>query len=703
MSDDDGGGRPAANDAPAKDAAPEQDKTTEQNGGEESGSGGRGAAAATASPGGTRARNAQRDSARRNLDGGISYDGHTTLHGDTFQGNNTVIYQATATQRELRATRLRDPDVDTVLGTYVGTKPRARGTVVLLRGPAGSGRYATALTMLNEPRRRPTMRLDPKTVLAALTTDRLADAAGYVFEGGDGAGLTAFEVQRLDGDLHERGCVLVVTVSDRFTPTDSVLANRVVDMPVPPEPAAVLRAHLNWHGSAQELRLAHLLDDPEVLALLRETARRMEDCASFADAIVRAKGDLDLARRRLELRDSHDFEKWFDELPDLYTKCFSIALAVLNSLPHPAVAEAASALELLLDPIEERQKRSERATPFTTGRSRLLTEVRATVAQGTIETRHGETPAEVVAFVDDKYPLRLLNYVWQEHDNARGPLLDWLKILGEHGSDAVRVAAATATGVLAVASFDFVRARVLFGWAAHEHEWCRDSAALGLELPAGDAALTRTVKELVTTWARAESSELAATAARACGVALAAQDADAALQVLDELIVAEDLSVMVSCCVSLAEWAGGEDAVLRNRGVAAMHDWSVDRDPEKRTAGQFAFLWVAMDLTADDDPWPVLLRHAVADGAVARDVVALWSAALVNPELSEFARRVLATWADTVNSDEAAVTAFVDMCGRTGNRSRAVIRHQARGWLRTDGDTHCPRTAAAVLREEPTR
>lgn len=684
---------PAAKESPKE---PAQDKPgdAEQGGGDDQsgGTSGRGAAAAAASPGGTRARNAQRDSARRNL---VGYDGDVTHQGDNVSGNK-IVYQATDTRRELRATELDRSHVDTVLGTYLGDKFTVAGTVALLRGAPGSGRYATALTMLNTPSPRPTMLLDPKTVLEALTRDRLADAAGYVLDGRDGAALTAFEVQRVEGELRGRECLMVVMVSDRFNPVDPVLVDRIVDMPAPPEPAAVVRAHLNWLGSSNRRApgLTHLVD--EALTLLPETARGVGEYAALADAIVDAAGDLDLVRRRLALRDSHDFEKWFDELPDLYTKCFAISLATLNSLPHPAVAEAARELELLLDPIDERQKRAQPATPFTMGRRRLLEEVRASVATRTIETWHGDTPAEVVTFVDPGYPRRLLDYVWQEHDHVRGQLLDWLKWLGENGSDAVRVAAATATGVLAVMSFDFVRARVLMAWAVDERAWCRESAAIGLEGPAADETLARTVKELVTFWARGDNTELVATAARSCGVALAAQDPDAALALLDELVVDEEI-IILAYCQSLAEWVGGDDAVLRNKGIAAVYDWSVDREREKRTAGQFAFLWMAVDLIADGDPWPVLLRHAVADGVVAEHVVALWSSALVNPDLSDFARRVLATWADTVNPDETAIAAFVDLCRRTGNRSRAVTRHQAKGWLRVDADRHCPRTAAAVL------
>jgi hypothetical protein len=343
-------------------------------------------------------------------------------------------------------------------------------------------------------------------------------------------------------------------------------------------------------------------------------------------------------------------------------------------------------------------KRSEPATPFRMGRRRLLDEVRASVAMRMIETRHGETPAEVATFVDPSYPRRLLNYVWQEHDHVRGPLLEWLKRLGEHGSDAVRIAAATATGVLAVTSFDFVRARVLLAWATHEYEVCRESAAIALDGPANDDVLGRTVNGLVAEWARDDRIELVATAARACGVALGKQDPEKALALLDEMIVVEDLAIIRAYCMSLAEWVGGDDVVLRGRGVAAVHEWSCDRaDPDKRTAGQLAFLWMAMDLITEDDPWPALLKFAVTDGTMAQRVVALWSSVLVNPELSEQARRVLAEWADTVNPDTVAITAFVDMCGRMGSRSRAVIRHQARNWLRTDTDKHCPNTAAAVL------
>jgi hypothetical protein len=718
MSDDDGGKpspQPAANPGAKpsqKESAPGGDQGEKPADSTESGAdaaeptggaAGRGHAAAAASPGGTRARNAQRDSARRNLEGGVSYDGTTTQHGDTVLGTKHVYYQATADRLEMRATVCPASEIDRCLGTHVRTVDWTELTrtdaVLLLRGTNGSGRNATALVLLNEVSPRETLRLDPKTRLEALASDRFNQGAGYVLDGGDGTGLTAFEVQRLEGELHDRKCRLIVTVSDRFRPADPVLTDHIVDLTARPAPIAVVRAHVDWHtGARGRPPMTALLDqsEREILDLLPQTAQGLGHYATLAELLVTADGDLELVGRRLAMRDSDDFEEWFDSLGDLYTQCFAIALSVLNSLPHQAVAEAAHALELYLDPKEERQKRSEAAKPFTTGRRRLLEKVRATVAKRMIETRHGETPAEVVTFIDPGYPRRLLAYVWQEHDEARGPLMEWLQLLGAHGSDAVRVAAAIATGHLAVASFDFVRARVLVAWALDEHQACHDSAAIALEAPAGHADLGKTVTGLVTAWARSGEPELAATAARSCGVALGGQDPDAALKLLDELVVGDEAAILATC-ESLAEWAAGDDVVLRNRGITAVYDWSVDRDPEKRTAGQLAFLWMAMDLVNEDDPWPALLRFAAEDGTIAHRVVALWSSALVNPELSDFARRVLATWADTVNADNAAISAFVDLCGRTGNRSRAVIKHQAKGWLRTDAEKHCPRTASAVL------
>jgi hypothetical protein len=664
---------------------------------------GRGVAAAAASPGGTRARNAQRDSARRNLDGGVSFDGTTTLTGDTVLGGKHIYYQATSTRREFRGFALSKQHIETELGTYVRPKmsrerhPHDR--VTILRGTPGSGRNTTALSMLNEPSRRVTIRLDPRTVLEALDADRLENAAGYVLDGSDGDEVTAFELQRVDSELHSCQARLVIVVSDRFRPVDPVLADRVIDVTDRADPLAVVRAHLHWHGSRRGVaKMASLLDEPDtVLALLPETARSVGDYAQLGRLLVDSDGDLDVVRRRLDMRNLQDFEKWFDDLPTLYAQCFAIALSVLNSLPHQAVAETARALELLLDPKDEREKRAEAPKPFQTGRKRLLEQVRAAVATRTVETRHGTTPAEVVTYLDATYPPRLLRYVWQEHDEVRGPLVEWLNWLGKHGSDAVRVAGAIATGLLAVASFDFVRSKVLLAWALHEYEVCRESAAIALEAPAADDTLRATVTGLITEWARSDNTELAATAARSCGAALGGKDTETALSLLDELIVEDNAAILGATCVSLAEWVGGDDVVLRNRGLTAIHDWSVDRDPEKRTAGQLVFLWVAMDLITEDDPWPAVLKFACEDGTIAQRVVALWSAALVNPELSEFARRVLATWADTVNDDNAALTAFVDLCARTGNRSRAVINHQARNWLRADADQHCPRTAAAVL------
>jgi hypothetical protein len=273
-----------------------------------------------------------------------------------------------------------------------------------------------------------------------------------------------------------------------------------------------------------------------------------------------------------------------------------------------------------------------------------------------------------------------------------------LKHLGQHRSDSVRIAAAIAVGNLAVKSFDYLHSTVLLPWATHKVDLCRESAAIALDAPAAsDPELRATVTALVTEWSASADPALAATAARACGTTLGSQDLDAALSLLDDLIVREEGAVVWAACVSLAEWVSGQDAVLRNRGISAMHGWAGDRDPDKRTGGQLAFLLVAGDLIAEDDPWPTLLRLATTDATIAAQVVTMWSTALVNPELSETARHVLGTWASTVDKDSAATTAFVDLYSRVGSRAQAVIRHQAKGWLSKESEQHSPRTAAAVL------
>src|SRR5262249_34243246 len=156
-----------------------------------------------------------------------------------------------------------------------------------------------------------------------------------------------------------------------------------------------------------------LLDDcaDQLLGLLTTSAPEIGDYAVLGRLLAESAGDLDLVRRRLEMRSSHDFENWFEGLPDLYTRCFAIALAVLNSLPSQAVVDAARGLEALLDPKDERQKRAEAPTPFRETRRKMLERVRASVVERAVSTRHGLAPAETVAFLDPGYPGRLLRHV----------------------------------------------------------------------------------------------------------------------------------------------------------------------------------------------------------------------------------------------------------------------------------------------------
>jgi hypothetical protein len=696
--------------APAADSPQEQpgkpaEKGEPQAGSQESTSKtvGRDIAAAAANPGTTRARTAQRDRAKRNLDGGMAFDGGTTLHGDAVVGGKHIYYQTTASGRQVRVTRLSDAYLDSYVDTFVWPEGRrvrpATGPVTIVRGPSGSGRQAAGLTMLNRPDRRTTMLLNPETLLEDLTKEGFREPAGFLLDARDGDGVTPFELHRLDRELRDHECVLIIVVSDRFRPTDTTLTDRIVDLAERPDPCSVIRAHLVWHGRALP-NAPKLLDGraDKLLAMVPAAAATLTDYAVLGKLLADTAGDLDLIRRRLTMRGDEDFNNWFENLPDLYTRCFAIALAVLNSLPHQAVVDAARAFEEILDPKDEREKRTEAPTPFRISRTKMLELVRASVVERVVSTRHGWTPAEVAAYLDPSYPGRLLRYVWQEHDYVRRALVGWLRLLGQHVSDSVRVAAATAAGNLAAMSFDYLRGTVLLPWAEHDVDLCRESAAIALEAPAAaQAELRATVTAMVTDWALSDNIALAATAARSCGTALGGHDIDAAQSLLDDLIVREESDIVVAACISLAEWVGGTDPVLCKRGVDAMHGWANDRDPNKRTGGELAFLMVAADLITDDDPWPTMLRLATEDATIAAQVVTTWSSALVNPELSELARQVLATWAETVEPDDAAISAFVDLCTRAGSRARFVIEHQAKSWSRTDSELDCRRASAAVL------
>ena len=663
---------------------------------------GRDIAAAAANPGTTRTRAAQRDQAKRNLDGSIAFDGDIMFVGDAITGGQHIYYQATTTGRRVRATKLTETHLDPFVNTYVwpvALRDRPlNGTVTILRGPAGSGRRATGYSMLNHPDRRTTMLLDPQTVLEDLTSGAFREPAGFLLDANDGAGVTGFELQRLDGELSSQGCVLVIIVSDQFRPTETTLTDRIIDIDERPDPRSVIRSHLVWHGR-QLPDAAKLLDGraDELLALVPAAAASLSDYAMLGKLLADTAGDIDLVRRRLAMRGDEDLSNWFESLPDLYTRCFAIALAVLSSLPHQAIVDAARALEALLDPKDERERRSEPPRPFEFSRTKTLERVRASVVERAVSTLHGLTPAETVTFLDPSYPGRLLRNVWREHDHVRRALVNWLRHLGQHTSYAVRTAAATAAGELAVTSFDYLRGTVLLPWAKQDVGVCRESAATALARPAAEPGeLRATVTTLVKDWAHSEDPELAATAALSCGTALGSQDLETALSLLDDLIVQEEDTVVLAVCMSLAEWVGGTDAVLCKRGIEAMHGWAGDRDLDKRTGGELAFLWVAADLVTEGDPWPTMLRLATEDATIAAQVVTMWSTALVNPELSELARQVLATWAETVEPDNTSINAFVDLCTRTGSRARSVIKHQAKGWSRKDSEQDCPRTAAAV-------
>jgi len=461
---------------------------------------------------------------------------------------------------------------------------------------------------------------------------------------------------------------------------------------------------------------------------------RMETVAFLAQVLAEAaeEGDQDpaaAAQAKLVKVEDDDFEYWFNSLtsqtdpinpedkndPVLLT--LAIALAVLQGEPYETVTAAADTLRrFFLDPGDGRPAPvlvSATASPSIslTHRDTELVRLRATLAATSVETRHGAVaPASVARYVDESYPRRVLLRAWKVNQ-VQPRMLAWLRLLGGHSIETVKVRAAVATGALAALAFDVVRAEVLMPWALSDEPEERDAAAIALHDPAADERLADAVNRLVQSWMWDDDNpRLQATAMRAYGASLGERDLPEALRRLDELADTDDLRVLNAICHSVCELLLRADSPhTETRVLEQLMRWTSGPRSEAGRArartGWFAFLIAAAGLvshlpspTRKQLIWPALLRIATADQRRRAEIAYLWESAL-NAELWEAAQDVLDIWARMLDELPRAQEAFAQLVVDQAQspRTLTILRRAADSWQKADPDPFAARTAQTVL------
>ncbi|QKG21697.1 hypothetical protein [Actinomadura verrucosospora] len=625
---------------------------------------------------------------------------------DSFVGRDQINYiTVTASGTRLRMVELsvRELELDRL---YVPPDGFGRAEaavrdhkVLVLRGRPGTGRYAYARRLLLGAGGGPVRRLHPETDPGSLRASEL-EPGGYLLADLDGpcaARLRRFDLEQLAAELRP-GTTVVITAGDGDAFGDPDLGPYLLDVRAP-DPDAVLRAHLRA-AIGSPARAARVLGESGVGDLCRDrlsdglpgTAVRLAELLAAAEPPVAAS-----VRALLDVRPVHDLEQWFAGLPDLATQTLAIAVAALGGERYELVAGAAELLQKRLEPADQPPQAPGR---FGATRGARLRALGAHLVPSSMAARHGGTvPGNVVRFQDRALARRLLLHVWDEYDEVRPELLNWLRACVRNEVPTVRVRAAVATGILAAQAFDHVRAAIVYPWAHAADPVSRDAAAAALGVAADAPELRGAVTGLVAAWSTDDAApRLRATAVRAWRITLAGRSGDRcaeAVALLERCGGDEAPEVIEAVCESVAEMLEYGDGRFAAEALDLLTGWTAGRDPRKRVTGRLAFLLGAADLvqeTGDGGLRPALLAIAGRDPAAAK-IAGLWTTALNSADLHRAAQEVLAEWAGLVDADRAAEAALARLMAAAAAdpRTRRIIGIAASRWQQA------PHSSAAVI------
>jgi hypothetical protein len=584
--------------------------------------------------------------------------------------------------------------------------------LLVLTGPPGSGRAATAVNLLSEGTAISGAQdggchrlLDP-SALTEPGWEPPAKNCAYLAEVDEGpAGAREFGVRQLASvaaALRAADCRLVLTGGhDLALAATSASGSETFARHelTPLEPLVILERRVLGHAPEPDARarLRTLLDAGDALAALREqpAARHAVRLAS----VITAGGDL--AAAAAALRDPSDqVRSWFQQHRAPEAVAFALAAAVLEESSYLTVAEAAVKLHIALTPPEP-------APPDLRFVDRLGHEQQWIRLDSTASGPLGTSGPPRVRFRGALLGQAVLLHAWSTLDGRREAFLEWLRRLLGHRDLEVRARASVAAGVLTWADHHYAVHRFLTGWAGSTSWSQRQAAATALGVAGSRPESSDPVWELLDEWVRGGTSayqrRLAGTAANSVGGILGRTDPHRAVGVLrSALDRGDDWGTLPSVA-----WSGvhlvhqGQAAVLLDAYV----DWSAPKDLSPlvvRTLSAFVFaVSHPYERPAETEVSgvvgvPLLLSSLPEHG---EQIAELWARALARRPVQDSALPALREWIDTYaprcpgSLDRIAVL-LADVARRPGKHRERLL-----WWLdKWAADPDRPSADAAWLR-----
>lgn len=658
-----------------------------------------------------------------------------TVHGDSVAGNKNVYFIGGPNQRT-RLRRLPARLVRPIRYAFVAPTGfdalRAaceKNRVMILRGPGGCGKQGTAIRLLIDLSAGPLFHLDSEVDLSRLAEsietdikgrDRIEQGAGFLLnQPRDFADMHCSVLQGLEEALERAEARLILTLGSDVPVPDPDLFNYISDLTSMPRYTEIFASQLMFRLSRYVAD--DLLSRADVTDLLAQQLGSDPSCrlaAELAEAVadeanlVGAGNDFDLEKVKAwkTRRTAEDFDIWYADLGDLQTRCFAIALAVLNGLPYNTVARGARALyrkfefpsSIVLasspDPPPDWRR------PFRVSRRDWLHRLRADIKQVDVRGPYGSSPAEAVEYKDPDYIPKVLQRAWSDFE-TQDTLLAWLGELAEDPSEQVKIFAGIALGQLTAWSFDFLAVRVLAFWAASKREELRDAVAYALRVVAAEPRLRENVRNMVAGWyANRDNPITQATAARAYGVAFGPIDRRKAFEDLDRLSVVPDIRVSIAIGDSMADLLAAGNTDFASFALERLAISVKIRD--RSATAQLAFLILAdglvIRLPSPDGhtvAWPTLLHLTRHVTGVRSSIVTLWQHVLNEALFHQEAELVMTRWASAAEGEPDVREAFLRLARAIahGNaRSRMILNRYSALWVTTDNLRPLPVVSAAL-------
>jgi hypothetical protein len=562
----------------------------------------------------------------------------------------------------------------------------ARRRLLLLCGSPGDGREHLATLLLDAFCDARVRRLR-QGGLAEVGEDDLTVGAGHLWLDPIGDTFDQRTAETLAGVLRHSGSYLVVRwPDDRKCPPE--LSDYAAE-PGCPDLDAVLRKHLA--APAEDL-----IAQQAVVDVRRKLvgARQAADLATLLGQVSAGRKTLEAALDEAggpEL----GIADWFGDLPEREDQAFALALAALDDLSLPSVVAGAQLADELIQRTEDPRGHFA-LRPFRRPTRALLASVKAECVANTRETGYGPVPITSVRWRRRGYARELLDAVWQSYPYLQEIYLDWMDQLAHNQDPYVRERVALVAGLLAAHDFDFIRSRLLLGWAADDDPRLRRAAATALRPPALNDDLQEIVWKLLDQWATAEKDGGVAmvrrrlTAATALGGPVGATEPRRALDLITRRLLPHvtneyDYELWTATALAISELFGVGESPNSDLVLQRAAEWAGEAGP-----GNVAIVFL-LGLAAkppdgaasDDRRLPPLLRATGRSPTNVEHAAILWRRAISHPKFATAALRGLRILAGNVGdkadgADE--LTQLVDAIPST-TRERRTLTFETRRWL----------------------